>query len=369
MAGQFKINEITKQGTVVTVVLADRKKPITIDIGKSSIISYSGKSVKNFPAGIYDTSAIRNNTLSNIMFRCMEFRTTPDVCFLLKKVELFANNPELLVNVAPSSIAKECPKGFIQWLKDTGKSATQGSLTEYKESKKAGKLKKEEQEAYNLLFGDNSPMRNTGYLTKCRTAYLEMTEEIRTKFVKILKVSMKSLSWHLLTDLENFYDKLIFDSGWKEYDGVYRPENWVELLNVDRTFAWNLKNIEAIAEKAKGVKIIEKEDKIREIEKLSNEVFTVIVPKTLEDFTKEGEMQHNCVGYYYHTSIASGTNLIYFIRHTTNPDKSYITNRYHIGAHRTVETRCIFNESNNDEKALELIKKIDETINRILSNE
>ena len=57
MAGQFKINEITKQGTVVTVVLADRKKPITIDIGKSSIISYSGKSVKNFPAGIYDTSA------------------------------------------------------------------------------------------------------------------------------------------------------------------------------------------------------------------------------------------------------------------------------------------------------------------------
>lgn len=369
MAGQFKINEITKQGTIINVILADRNKPIVIDIGKSSIISYSGKSVKNFPAGIYDISAIANNILSKTMFRCMEFHSTQDVCYLLKRVELFANNPELLENVSPTSIASECPKGFIQWLKDTGKNATMGSLIEYKDNKRAEKLKKEEREVYDLLFSDNSPIRSKNYLVKCRNAYFEMTKELRTKFIKILKVSIKSLSWNLLSDLENFYDKLVFNNGWDAYNGIYRPENWAELLNVDRTFDWNLKNLKAIAEKAKGEKIIEKENKIREIEKLSNEVFTVIVPKTLEDFTNEGKMQHNCVGHYYHSNIANGLDLIYFIRHTTNPDMSYITNRYHVCSHRTVETRCIFNNNNNDEKALELIKIIDETITRILSNE
>lgn len=369
MARQFTINEITKQGTIIKVVLADRNKPIVVDIGNSSITSYSGKSVKYFPAGIYDTSVIAGNILSNIMFHCMEFNSTKEVCCLLKKVELFANSPELLVNVSPNGIADECPKGFIQWLKDTGKNATRENLAEYKDSKRIEKFKKEEREVYDLLFGDNSPIRNRSYLIKCRNAYLEMTEEIRTKFIKILKVSMKSLCWHLLSDLENFYDYLIFNRGWNIWDDIYRPENWVELLNVDRSFSWNLKNIRALAEKQKGAKIIEKEDKIREIEKLSNEIFTIIVPKTLEDFTNEGKMQHNCVGHYYHPSIASGADLIYFIRHTTNPDISYITNRYHVRSHRTVETRCIFNNNNNDEKALELIKTIDETITRILSNE
>jgi hypothetical protein len=92
------------------------------------------------------------------------------------------------------------------------------------------------------------------------------------------------------------------------------------------------------------------------------------VPSTMDDFTKEGQMQNNCVGSYYHDSIASGDNLIYFIRKKENPNHSYITNRFNISCQRTVETRKINNRDNDDKKALMLIEEIDKKIKELLAS-
>ena len=139
------------------------------------------------------------------------------------------------------------------------------------------------------------------------------------------------------------------------------------MLSTDRSFKWNTDNICALAKKAWGEHIIKNENKIRAIEVLSNDNFIVVVPKTLQDFTDEGNMQHNCVGHYYHNSIAQGKNLVYFIRKKSTPNHSYITNRYDVRYHETVETRMFANAYNNDNEAKALIKEIDKMITSLLS--
>ena len=365
MAREFKVNEVVKQGAVISVILADRNNPIIINLNNNMVCSYSGREVKNFPAGKYDISAIKDNIVYLKMFECMCNREANEICRLLRKVELFANNPELLENTSVCYLANECPKGFIQWLKNTGREPTENSLALYKENKIINNLKKEHKEMYDFLFSAPSPYTNINRIHK---TYLNMSEELRTKFIKIFKVSMKKFSWNFTVDLENFIRTLFWGDTWT-WHNMTVPKNWEELLNTDRDFMWNLKNIEAITKKELEKKMIENENKIREIEKLSNEEFTIIVPKTLQDFTKEGEMQHNCVGYFYHEDVAEGDALIYFIRHTNNPNVSYITNRYNTYCNETVESRKIFNQINDDKRARNLITEIDKLITSILSNE
>jgi hypothetical protein len=141
------------------------------------------------------------------------------------------------------------------------------------------------------------------------------------------------------------------------------------VVDTNRTFDYNIKLIDNAKNAERNKKILEFEETIRDIENLSNDTFTIIVPRTIEDFTNEGNMQNNCVGYFYHDSIARHDNLVYFIRMATNPNHSYITNRYNISHKRTIETRKVNNGDNNDKSALELIKAIDNRIRELLEKE
>ena len=62
-------------------------------------------------------------------------------------------------------------------------------------------------------------------------------------------------------------------------------------------------------------------------------------------------------------------DLIYFIRKTSNPKHSYITNRFNVLEGETVETRMVNNGSNTDKESRLLIDKIDEMIRNILKEE
>ena len=99
-------------------------------------------------------------------------------------------------------------------------------------------------------------------------------------------------------------------------------------MDTNRTFAYNHKVLQEVSKRERNKVLIEREDLIRPITELSNEKFVVIVPETAQDFTDEGNMQHNCVYSYYHSSIRSGENFVYFIRKAETPKHSYITNRF-----------------------------------------
>lgn len=368
MARVYMITGIEKNGLTVSVTIEGKDKPVIFDMAHLSFTSYTGRDIQRFPVGnyLFDENAF-SNKVSKLLFNALLSNSKNGVRSNLNKVELFANNPEILNDIYYcGDLADECPKGFIRWLKDNDKIPTMRNLANYKREMLLKRMTQEDKEVYELLFGTvNSPYYE--YSEAYKECYFTMSSELRHKFNKILKVSIKSLSWRLKDEMTTFIDKFIRNKGWDAWRQECRPENWEELLNTDRSFMWNTDNICAVAKKVWTDRIITNENKIRAIEKLSNDKFVVVVPKTLQDFTDEGNMQHNCVGHYYHDSIVRGKNLIYFIRKKTTPNHSYITNRYSAEYHETVETRKFANAQNDDNEAIKLIKEIDKMITSLLS--
>ncbi len=368
MARVYTITGIEKNGLTVTVTIEGKDKPVIFDMAHLSFTSYTGRDIQRFPVGDYRFSQDAfSGIVSKLLFNALLSNSKSGVRSNLNKVELFINNPEILGTIRYcSDLADECPKGFVKWLKENNRVPTMGNLSDYKREMALKRMTQEDREVYELLFGtENSPYYQ--YSEVYKSCYIDMSSELRHKFNKILKVSIKSLSWQLKSEMTTFIDRFLRNIGWIEWRNECRPENWEELLNTDRTFKWNTDNIVANAQKAWENKIIRNENKIRSIEELSNNTFVVIVPKTLQDFTDEGDMQHNCVGYHYHHSIADGENLVYFIRKKSTPNHSYITNRYEVRSEKTVETRKFANACNDDDEAKALIKEIDKMITSLLS--
>lgn len=368
MSRVYNITGIEKNGLIVTVTIEGKANPVIFDMAHLSFTSYTGRDIQRFPVGDYRFSKDAfSGVVPNLLFNALLSTNKSNVRSNLNKLELFINNPEILDTIRYcSDLADECPKGFIKWLKNNGRVPTLESLRNYKREMSLKRMTEEDREVYELLFGtENSPYYL--YSEVYKSCYIDMNSELRHKFNKILKVSIKSLSWQLKDEMSDFIDKFIRNTGWREWQHECRPDNWEELLNTDRSFKWNTNNICVFAKKAWEEKIINNENKIRTIEELSNDKFVIIVPKTLKDFTDEGEMQHNCVGYHYHESISQGRNLVYFIRKKSAPNHSYITNRYEIAYHETVETRMFANAYNDDNEARELIKEIDKKITSLLS--
>lgn len=368
MARVYSITGIEKNGLTVTVTIEGKAKPVIFDMAHLSFTSYTGRDIQRFPVGDYHLShSIIGDKIALLLFNALLSNSKGSVRSNLNKIELFVNNPEILGEIHYcSELADECPKGFIKWLKDNEKEPTAPNLTEYKREMALKRMTQEDKEVYELLFGtENSPYYRCGEAYK--GCYFSMSAELRHKFNKILKVSIKSLSWQLKSEMTTFIDRFLRNMGWNEWRNECRPENWEELLNTDRTFKWNTDHIVANAQEVWKDKIINNENKIRAIEELSNDTFVIVVPKTLQDFTDEGNMQHNCVGHFYHHSIADGKNLVYFIRKKSTPNHSYITNRYEVAYHETVETRKFANAYNDDDEARALIKEIDKKITSLLS--
>ena len=178
----------------------------------------------------------------------------------------------------------------------------------------------------------------------------------------MFKATIKSFTWNMYDDLCSWYRFFIRLNTGSQVWG----DNWIDYLDGNRDFHYNVCACEKQRDKKRNDKILANEERIYSITEIQHDDFVIIVPLTMEEFTKEGQMQNNCVGYYYHDKIATGNDLVYFIRKKKSPNRSYITNRYNIGSKKTVETRMINNKDNNDGKALELIEIIDKTITELL---
>ena len=59
--------------------------------------------------------------------------------------------------------------------------------------------------------------------------------------------------------------------------------------------------------------------------KFENEIFTVVIPKTTEDFFNEAQTQQNCVYSMYLDKVIQGTTNVVFIRRKDDIEKSLIT--------------------------------------------
>ena len=341
----YFVTNIEKVGSVIMITL-DNGKTVTYDCKENIMTSYTNRKVKNFPSNIdILTNAVAGLKWALTILHNYHNNSTPET---FKKLELFINNLDLIETPFNDYIPNECPKGYIKYLRDNNKKINCKSLMIYKASKT---LNKNDLTIYSHLIEAD---------TLAADWYINLLSDNRNKFNKIFNVSAKEFNWNLQTDFHLWYNTCIYNA--KEKLG----DNWMNFLDENRNFKYNTKIIETLLENKRNEKIIKNESKIKAIENLSNDTYIIKVPEKIIDFTEEGKMQNNCVGSYYHESIANGENLIYFIRLTKKPEKSYITNRYRISSEKTIESRKINNTENNDIQAKELIKQIDKMIKELL---
>lgn len=342
------ITSITKEGSVLVILTSERPKPFKFDCKEKVLYSFTGKPLKRISPIL--TNAVTNSGevfLVDAIKDVVNGYGTRD----LNIIEPFALYLDMVNCRTINQMPPSCPKGYIKWLKEESLSINDESYEKFLAYSRLKNLSPKIMEVLEVIE------KGIGYDYRWGNFIKNADSNKITLVTKIFRTSIKGICWYLRREMLDF---LYAIQNYKE---------WEKVVDTNRTFAYNIKLIENAKNAERNKKILDFEETIRDIENLSNDTFTVIVPRTMEDFTNEGNMQNNCVGYFYHDSIASHNNLVYFIRKATNPNHSYITNRYNIYNKRTVETRKVNNDSNNDRSALELIKVIDNRIRELLENE
>lgn len=353
MAEHF-ITGITKEGSVILISLNDRPNPIKYNCNTGELTSFTGRVIKHFPHSCSIGNVNEGQRWAiNVTIERIETGSTHEFELMEKYIAAL----DLINN--PWRVPNECPQGYIKWVRDNDSEISIDTLAEFQNIQKINKLTKEDKDVYEKL--------HTAFSNSDRIIVWWLNEEnvaLRQKFRQIFKATIKSFTWNMYNDLCDWQRFFIVGKNGLCVWG----DNWIEYLDGNRDFRYNLKTCEEQKNKARNEKILANEEKIRSITEIQHDNFIIVVPSTMDDFTKEGQMQNNCVGSYYHDSIARGDNLIYFIRRKETPNRSYITNRFSVCCQKTVETRKINNRDNDDKEALILIEEIDKKIKELLAS-
>ena len=88
--------------------------------------------------------------------------------------------------------------------------------------------------------------------------------------------------------------------------------------------------------------------------------FVIVWPRSKADFTKEGQLQHNCVGGYF-DRCAKGDTTVFFLRKKEEPEKPLCTVEFNEG--KLVQCRTKYN-GQAPEDVMKYMKKIEEHYKR-----
>lgn len=347
---------ITKEGSIIIMLTDEREQPFKFDCAERKLYSFTGRQVSTVSPILRNCARNSSHGVSMLVDALLAYMNNHDYSFM-RKMEMFI--PYLDIIDAPNiyHVPDTLPKGYIRWVKENNAGINNTTLNRFIAEQTTKKMPKAIAEIYNII----KERYGSGHHTVDN--FLNMKDEDKEIFCKIFKTSMKSFSWNFSRDMENFMG-CILSAANDNYGGF--PKEWKEYADINRDFAHNTTTIRCIKDKIRNEKILSWESKFSAIETLSTNTYTIIVPKTMEEFTDEGRQQNNCVGSYYHGDMAENKQIIYFIRRKSNPNKSYITNRYAVYAKETVETRMVNNTVNTDVLTLDLIKRIDIMITEIL---
>lgn len=351
-----RFTSITKEGSIIIMQTDEREQPFKFDCAERKLYSFTGRQVSTVNPILRNCARNSNHGVSMLIDALLAYMYNHDYEFM-RKMEMFIPYLDIIDTSNIYQVPNTLPKGYIKWVKENNIGINNTTLNQFLAEQTAKKMPKAIAEIYNII----KERYGSGHRTV--NNFLNMKNEDKEIFCKIFKTSMKSFSWNFARDMENFLSNILNASS-NEYS--YFPTEWKEYVDTNRDFAHNETTIREIKNKIRNEKILSWENKFSAIETLSNDTYTIIVPKTMEEFTDEGRQQNNCVGRYYHDDMAENTQIIYFIRRKSNPNKSYITNRYSVRARETVESRMVNNAMNTDTIAHDLITRIDEMITDIL---
>lgn len=241
----------------------------------------------------------------------------------------------------------DCPKGYINFLKEHNLNITQETYIKYiMVDKLHGNLR-----AVDMYYNF---MHNTMALNNNKFNYYLNNLTFIEKLNKSYVVSAKNLEIysHILRDMKDILDF------------AYTLKD-LTIIDTNRGINYNLKLYATAYGERENTLLSDNLKRLNFLNGLTFNNYVVVVPQQLSDLQNEGSQQNNCVGYYYNNSIKRGENLIYFMRKINNPTKSVVTCRYNIEDSRTVEHRIVNNSWTNNEQE-EIIDKIDIIIRKNL---
>ena len=245
------------------------------------------------------------------------------------------------------SIHFDCPKGYINFLKEHNLTINQESYTKYTMVDKLhGNLRAVDM-YYNFMYHTmalnknkfNYYLNNLTFIEKVNKSYIVSAENFE-------------IYLHIVRDMHDILDI------------AYTLKD-LTILDTNRGISYNLKLYESAYKERENTLLGNNLRRLNFLNGLTFNDYVIVVPQQLSDLQNEGSQQNNCVGYYYNNSIKRGENLIYFMRKISNPIKSVVTCRYNIESSSTVEHRIANNSWTNDEQE-EIISKIDEIIRKNL---
>lgn len=343
------ITDIKKEGSTV-LVTTEENKVYTVKLATKEVISYTGRKLLKNPfnraysyGNAMEGNAIFGWICTGVFFNTYGQDRIDNVYWdNLINNEKFLSYPDL---ISYETMPKDIPQGYVKFLRDNNLKFSERTLKRF--------LIEKNKNLYSNA--DRKRIDNIERIVSYDT-YQWFIERLQNKELieTILKIMINSAKiFENINQIRNLI-YLIDDYG-------------IEHLSINATISENIRMLEAIRDKERNEKIIKQQMKIKELETLfQSEKYCIIVPTTIEEFTDEGNQQNNCVGSYYHDSIARGENLIYFIRKKENKEKSFETCRFFVSCEYTTEHRAKNNSYACDETKA-LIGDIDELIMTLLN--
>lgn len=231
-----------------------------------------------------------------------------------------------------------CPKGFISYLAETNKELSYDNLKNYILRMKYGVF------GMNLYKNTHVDLEQLDFL---------INNNLDKEFIKMCISSVKAGMFIDKYKIDDFIDY------WKETCAV---KNSIYHIDTNKDFQTNIKLMDNIINEQKNKALARQLQKLNFINGYSNDDYIIVVPQSQEEKANEGEQQHNCVGYYYDSSILKGENFIFFIREKNTPTKSYITCRYNYSKDIVAEYRGFSNKTVTDDNALNFLSEVEKII-------
>lgn len=346
---------IEKNGPVITFATDDTKGRVYIlDFAKGRMLGISGSPLRSsatITSRIPDTLAANNKT---ILIALDAFSPCEDYSSLYYKVvESLLSYPDLIHGNINRNFVKEIvrnhkgklPKGFVTWCRENHKKFSTDNLMDFTEAQHFKSWP-------NTLVDSVKRFKaGTRYNIAKATNY---NKELCASLMHIINNSLKRYE---IIDLTNCIDNII--------GHIHRRPDLKEHLDETKSAKAAREILKNVINAERNQKILENESKIAALHGVSINDIVIKVPSSMEDFTDEGNQQHNCVGYFYHDRMAQGNTLIYFLRLKSQPNKSYVTCRFDTNHRETVEHRTKNNVSYTNN---ELFKEIDKMICAALKN-
>lgn len=322
-----------KKGPMLTYFTNDAKERCyRIDFEKGKIYGISGKILQS-TISLISKAPNHNDAFYQVLYPLASFNNDKIFDNIRIKyfhiIESLLSYPDLWQDGVSISMIKrivhehngEIPKGYIKWCRDNNEFFSFFSLKRFSSYIKIyqwpASLVKEVQQFCDTFHVDL--LRMTDY-----------NQELTTLLLKLIKNQIKkggTLPYDIIILCYEITNTLKENPELKQY------------IDKNKTLSTVSSTLKNIIDKEKISKILQNEAKIVCLHGTIVEDYMIKIPLTMNDFLDEGEQQHNCVGHYYHDSIAKGTDLIYFLRKKNIPDKSYITCRFKIESNCTIEHR------------------------------